>query len=259
MESHAVTSELGQLAQAIAAQAGALIRRRLEEARPAAESKSTPTDLVTATDREAEALIVEAILAARPHDGLLGEEGAARPGTSGFRWVIDPLDGTTNFVYGIPAFAVSIGVERDGVAVAGAVHDVSRAETYAASAGSGAFVNGRALAVSAKRELATALVGTGFGYGADRRAAQAAVVARLLPSVRDIRRVGAAALDLCWVAAGRLDGYYEQGVQAWDIAAGGLIVREAGGRAEWSTHTAPGTYVAAGPALFPLLLGAIRG
>jgi myo-inositol-1(or 4)-monophosphatase len=144
------------------------------------------------------------------------------------RWVVDPLDGTTNFLYGLPAFAVSIGVEVGGRTRVGVVVDAARGETFAAVAGAGARLDGRPLACRAADDLGLALVGTGFAYDADRRARQGAVAAGLLPHVRDLRRVGAAAIDLCWVACGRLDAYYERGLQPWDLAAGALIAAEAG-------------------------------
>jgi myo-inositol-1(or 4)-monophosphatase len=185
--------------------------------------------MVSDADRDAETLIREALAAERPEDGLLGEEGSQAEGASGRRWVVDPLDGTTNYLYGFPAWAVSIALEdAEGVAV-GVVHDPLRGETFAAERGDGARLDGEAIAVSGADELDTALIGTGFGYDAQRRAQQAEVVAKLLPRVRDIRRAGAAALDLCMVACGRLDGYYERGLNAWDWAAGSLICSEAGG------------------------------
>jgi myo-inositol-1(or 4)-monophosphatase len=185
---------------------------------------------VTAADRASERLVVEGIRAARPDDGILGEEGTADSGTSGVRWVIDPLDGTTNFLYGLPAFAVSIAVEVDGTTEVGVVVDAARHETFTAVRGRGAHLDGRRLRVNGADQLATALIGTGFSYDAARRARQGAVVAQVLPLVRDIRRVGAAALDLCWVAAGRLDGFYEKGLAPWDLGAGALIAAEAGAR-----------------------------
>jgi myo-inositol-1(or 4)-monophosphatase len=223
--------DLLTLATEFALEAGALLAKRQPLVRESVDSKSTPTDMVTEVDRASEALLVERILAARPDDGILGEEGAHRTGTSGVRWVIDPLDGTTNYVYGFPAYAVSIGVELDGNAIAGAVHDAARGETYTAARGEGAFLDGRRLAVSSESRLPHALVGTGFAYDPEIRQRQGAVVAHLLPRVRDLRRSGSAALDLCSVAAGRLDAYAEFGLSDWDRSAGMLIVREAGGMA----------------------------
>lgn len=192
------------------------------------ETKSSPTDVVTEMDTAAERLVVDGVRAARPDDGILAEEGASASERTGVRWVIDPLDGTVNYLYGIPDWAVSIAVEVDGEPAVGVVHDPSKGRTYTAVRGRGATCNGRPLQCSTRTDLAQALVGTGFGYAADRRAAQARVLDGVLPKVRDIRRIGAAALDLCSVAAGRLDAFYERGLNPWDLAAGGLIAREAG-------------------------------
>jgi myo-inositol-1(or 4)-monophosphatase len=191
-------------------------------------TKSTTTDLVTSMDRASERHIVDGIRAARPDDAIVGEEGTDRAGTSGVRWVIDPLDGTTNYFYAVPAFAVSIAVEVDGVVVAGVVADPSHRETYAARLGGGATCNGAPIRCTDVDALSHALVGTGFSYESERRARQGRVVAELLPVARDVRRFGAAALDLCWVACGRLDAFYERGLQSWDLAAGALIAAEAG-------------------------------
>ena len=193
------------------------------------DTKSSATDMVSEADREAEAAIAELLGAERPDDGLLGEEGADEHSASGRHWVVDPLDGTTNYLYRFPAWAVSVALEdRDGGLV-GVVHDPVADETFRAERGRGADLNGEPLRVRDSDDLGTALVGTGFGYESDVRAGQAEIVSRVLPRVRDIRRAGAAALDLCFVAAGRLDGYYERGIHHWDFAAGALIVREAGG------------------------------
>ena len=184
--------------------------------------------MATDADLGAQSLIDRRIRQARPHDGWLGEEGAARPGSSGVRWVFDPLDGTTNFVYGIPAYAVSIGVEVDGRVVAGVVHDVAHRQTFTAALGKGARMTGASIAISGNTDLGTALLATGFGYDPARRAEQAAMLTRVLPHIRDIRRGGSAALDLCHVASGQLDGYFEYRLNPWDIAGGGIIAREAG-------------------------------
>jgi myo-inositol-1(or 4)-monophosphatase len=190
--------------------------------------KSSRTDMVSDADRDAEALIRDLLAAERPDDGLLGEEGSLVKGSSGRRWVVDPLDGTTNYLYRFPAWVVSVALEDTGGVLVGVVHDPLHGETFAAARGEGATCNGKAIAVSGADRLDSALIGTGFGYAAERRAAQAEVAARVLPLVRDIRRAGAAALDLCMVACGRLDGYYERGLNAWDWAAGSLIASEAG-------------------------------
>lgn len=196
-----------------------------------AGTKSTPTDIVTAVDKASEARIVDALRSRRPADGILGEEGAGVAGTSGLTWVIDPIDGTTNFVYGYPAYAVSIAAvgTDSGEAIAGAVVDVGRGEVFSASKGGGASLNDTPLALGeGPADLGRALIGTGFSYSREVRAEQAEVLSRLLPVARDIRRGGAAALDLCWAAAGRLDAYYERGTAPWDRAAGMLIAHEVG-------------------------------
>ena len=216
------------LATDVAAKAVELLRGGEERGRATATSKSTATDMVSEMDHASERLIVDALLAARPDDGVLGEEGAARAGTSGLRWVIDPLDGTTNYLYGLPGWNVSIAAEdADGVVV-GVVVDGVRDETFTAVRGGGARRDGDPIGCSDRDDLATALVGTGFGYDVERRRAQGAVVGALLPGVRDVRRLGAAAIDLCSVACGRLDAYYEYGLSWWDLAAGGLVATEAG-------------------------------
>ncbi|MBW3557558.1 MAG: inositol monophosphatase, partial [Actinobacteria bacterium] len=210
---------------------------------------------VSDVDRASERLIDERLSELRPHDGIVGEEGASRPGTSGVSWIIDPLDGTTNFLYGFPEFSVSIAAAVDGKVVAGAVHDPNHAETFVAALGGGATCNGQPLKVEGAPTLATALVGTGFSYDPERRRLQASLLPRLLPEVRDIRRAGAASLDLCWVAAGRLDAYYEWGLQAWDWAAGELVAAEAGARCG---VLADGTRVVAPPHLFDDLVDLIE-
>ncbi|MEO6886462.1 MAG: inositol monophosphatase family protein [Jatrophihabitantaceae bacterium] len=196
-------------------------------------TKSTVTDLVTATDRASERWLVERIVAARPEDAILGEEGAERPGSSGVRWVLDPIDGTVNFVLGLPQYAVSVAAELDGVVVAGAVCNPQTGDLYEAGLGGGAFVerpSEQRTRLTGPRSvpLGQAVVGTGFSYDASRRRRQIAVVAQLLPQIADIRRMGSASLDLCQVAAGRLDAYFEAGLSPWDYAAGALIAAEAG-------------------------------
>ena len=195
-------------------------------------SKSSATDLVSDADRDAEAQIRDTLALERPEDGLLAEEGTNEPGQSGRRWVFDPLDGTVSYLYGYPHWCVSVALEdADGTAV-GAVYDPMRDELFAAERGAGATLGGEPISVRDSTPLERALVATGFGYDAAWRARQAEVVRRLLPSVRDIRRAGSAALDLAWLATGRLDAYYERGLHAWDWAAGSLLVREAGGAVE---------------------------
>ena len=241
-----------QLATGIALEAGALLAERQPQVRGYVGTKSSPTDMVTEVDTASEALIVGLILQARPQDGILAEEGSAREGSSGVRWVIDPVDGTTNFLYGFPAYAVSIAVEEAGEAVAGVVYNAATRELFAAAKGRGATLNGKPIHVSGETDLGKALVATGFGYDPAVRKRQAATLTRLIGDVRDIRRAGSAALDLCSVACGRVDAYYEQGLNAWDHAAGALIVREAGGRTDFLGE--PGfskpCIVAAGPGVF---------
>ena len=217
-----------ELAVSAARDAGAFLLDGMSNVRTSVETKSSPTDMVTEMDRATERRIVDAIRSARPDDGFLGEEGAAEAGGSGVRWIVDPLDGTTNYLYGFPAFGVSIAVEVDGEVEAGVVNDPVHGELYAARRGKGATCNGTPLRVGSPPALATSLIGTGFAYVPERRQWQAEVLARVLPQVRDIRRAGSAAIDLCWVAAGRLDGHYERGLMHWDYAAGALIAAEAG-------------------------------
>ena len=221
--------------------------------------KSSATDPVTDADRAAEAAVVALLSRERPQDALLGEEGTRREGSSGLRWVLDPLDGTVNYTYGIPHSAVSIACERDEGgrwrALVGVVYDPAREETFAAARGAGATLDGEPLHVNDPVAPPTALVATGFSYAAASRARQADLVAGLLPRVRDIRSGGSAALDLCWLAAGRCDAYLEDELRPWDWAAGALIAAEAG-----ASVTAFGDGIlAAGPALhreLSALLGA---
>jgi myo-inositol-1(or 4)-monophosphatase len=220
--------ELRVLAEAVAREAGALLRGAFDGPELRVSSKSTPTDLVSEADHAAERLIRERLSAARPNDGVLGEEGGDHAGTSGVRWVVDPLDGTVNFLFGIPQWAVSIACEDADGALAGVVYDPLRDELFSAERDGVALRDGAPISASTRTDLATALVGTGFGYDAEVRRAQAAVAARLLPDVRDLRRFGSAAVDLAWTACGRLDAYYEHGLNAWDLAAGRLICERAG-------------------------------
>ncbi|MEU3711732.1 inositol monophosphatase family protein [Streptomyces catenulae] len=220
--------ELLQLALEAADRAGRLLR----DGRPAdlgvAATKTSPIDVVTEMDIASEKLITGFLTEHRPHDGFLGEEGASVTGSSGVRWVIDPVDGTVNYLYGLPSWAVSIAAEKDGETVVGVVAAPMRGETYHAVLGGGAFNNGERVRHRPAPPLSQALVGTGFGYLTERRIGQAEVVRALVPQVRDIRRGGSAAIDLCDVACGRLDAYYERGLNPWDLAAGVLIAREAG-------------------------------
>ena len=250
-----MTDALLALAIDLVRQAGALILAGRSSAGDDVTTKTTPTDVVTAMDRAAERLVVDALHAARPDDGVLGEEGGETQGSSGVRWLIDPIDGTVNYLYGLPAYAVSLGAEIDGVMTVGAVFNPAIGELWTAVRGEGAWHEGRRLHGSAVTSLDQAMVATGFGYGAGRRTSQAAIVASLLPEVRDIRRFGAASLDLCYAAAGRFDAYFERGLQPWDLAAGGLIASEAGLQVT-GLCGAPAGYdmvVAAPPALHRIL------
>ncbi|MBA2443009.1 MAG: inositol monophosphatase [Rubrobacter sp.] len=187
-------------------------------------------DLVTEVDGEAERVVLEVLRRVFPNYGVLAEEGGEIPGESELRWIVDPLDGTTNYAHGFPAFAVSIALERAGEVLIGVVHDPISGETYVAERGGGATLNGRTLRVSGTEELLRSLLATGFPYDRSDMPEALELFGRFSKLTQGMRRVGAAALDLCYVAAGRLDGYYESGVKAWDIAAGSLILEEAGGR-----------------------------
>ncbi|GIF97991.1 inositol monophosphatase family protein [Catellatospora citrea] len=222
--------ELLDIAVQVAADAADTARRMRNEAINDVGTKSTATDVVTAADRAVEQQVIAALAARRPGDTVLGEEfgGAGIAGDGGVRWIVDPIDGTVNYLYGLAQYAVSIAAEVDGEVVAGVVRNAATGDTWTAARGHGAWRDGRRLTGSPATELALSLVGTGFGYARERRVHQAAVVAQVLPLVRDIRRMGAAALDLCAAAEGMLDAYYEKGLAEWDMAAGGLIAREAG-------------------------------
>jgi myo-inositol-1(or 4)-monophosphatase len=233
-ESATGAAELADLASSIAQEAAELLLTRRDRV-GAVHTKSSPTDVVTEMDRAAEGLIRNRLAAARPGDAVLGEEGG-QTGAGSVRWIVDPLDGTVNYLYGLPDWAVSIAAEVAGEIVAGAVCVPLRRSLFTAVRGGGAWLesawrSGRQrLACNSGVRLSAALVATGFSYAADQRAAQGRVAAAVLPRVRDIRRSGSAATDLCSVAAGQVDAYYERGVHLWDIAAGGLIAREAGAR-----------------------------
>jgi len=250
--------ELLGLAIKAARGAGALLADRFERPRTGIGTKSSGTDMVSDADRAAEALIVELIGARRPDDAILGEESGASGGGSGLRWVIDPLDGTTNFLFGIPQWAVSIACEDADGALAAVVYDPTRDELFAAARGEGATLNGRAIAVGGALDLARALIATGFAYQPPAREHAARMLVTILPRVRDVRRAGAAALDLAWTACGRLDGYYESPNEPWDVAAGVLLVREAGGlTTSFKTPAGEGT-IAAGPGIFEELASLVR-
>lgn len=274
------------MAETLAAEAAAFVRRRRAEvfggtgsAGPSAavQTKSTPTDPVTVVDTETERFLRDRLAELRSGDPILGEEGGghvdvAANASDTVTWVLDPIDGTVNFVYGIPAYAVSIAAQVGGVSVAGAVADVVAGGVYSAAIGRGAHLTDEtgthALRCSAVDDLSMALLGTGFGYSMQRRAAQAELLAHLLPVVRDVRRIGSAALDLCMIAAGRLDAYYEHGLQIWDCAAGALIAAEAGARVLLPTPAVPialdgstgsaGLVVAAAPGIIDELLAVLK-
>jgi myo-inositol-1(or 4)-monophosphatase len=240
------------LAEAAADEAAAMLADRRSTGRPGVlATKSSPTDVVTEADRAAEAMITARILADRPADRILGEEGGLSEPTgagreSNVRWIVDPLDGTVNYLYGLPDFAVSIAAEVGGTIVAGVVHAPERREVFTAIAGQGAWLRAAGqppvrLRCNTGVHLDRALVATGFGYLAARRKVQGEVVAALLPLVRDIRRAGSAAVDLCSVAAGRVDAYYERGVNYWDFAAGGLVATEAGATLAGLSGRPPGS------------------
>ena len=273
------------LAVGVVTRAGQLVRARAGDAR-AEGTKTSATDLVTDVDRASERLITDALLAARPDDGLLGEEDGERPGTSGVRWVLDPVDGTVNYAYGMPQYAVSLAAELSppdpaadaredadgrsgtrgggeplGDVVVGVVLDVARGRLFTAVAGRGAHVDGRPLRGPGATDLASAMLGTGFSYDPARRRRWGQVLTEVVDQVRDVRRLGSAALDLCAVAEGRLDCYAERDLHAWDLAAAGLVAREAGCRVEGLRGRRPGydLVVAAPPALFDPLHDLLAG
>lgn len=260
-----MSETLLDLARDIAIRAGESALEARRGGVEVAATKSTATDIVTAVDRDTETLIRSLIAESRPDDGILGEEGDTIEGTSGLNWVVDPIDGTVNLLYGIPSWSISVAVVEgaprpaDWSVLAGVVVNPVTGEVFEAAVGGGARGNGRELQVNADVALDRALVATGFGYSAERRLEQAQTLVDLLPRLRDIRRIGSAALDLCSVAAGRLDAFFERGLNPWDHAAGGLIVQEAGGFVG-GLDGAPESdrmFIAAGPGLFERLRSAI--
>ena len=273
-------AHLRSVAEALAGEAAAFVRRRRgevfgpgasAEGNAAVRPKTTPPDPVTIVDTETERLLRDRLAQLRSGDPVLGEEigGPANPADHAagtVTWVLDPIDGTVNFVYGIPAYSVSVAAQIDGVSVAGAVADIMGGRVYSAAAGLGAHVideqGTQPLRCTAVDDLSMALVGTGFAYSRRRRTAQAALVAKILPVVRDVRRIGSAAMDLCMVAAGRLDAYYEHGLHVWDCAAGALIAAEAGARVVVPEPGDPDStaalVVAAAPGIAGQLLAALE-
>jgi myo-inositol-1(or 4)-monophosphatase len=263
--------ELLALAVAVAQSGGRFIRDERPGDVKAAATKSSPTDVVTAMDTACERLVREQLLAARPDDGIVGEEGDDVLGTSGVTWVVDPIDGTVNYLYGIPQYAVCVaavsGDPHDPAGhevLVGCVHSPVLGETWTAVRGAGAYLTldggaPRRLHVNAGVELGQVLLATGFGYESSRRRHQAAVIADLLPRVRDIRRIGSAALDLCSVASGRADAYVERGLKPWDLAAAGLVAREAGALVTGLSDAPAGEdlVVAAGPVVHARLQAAL--
>lgn len=251
--------ELAALAERAARAAGALLLEHAARGFSEVATKSSPTDMVSAADLASEQLIAELLEAERPDDARHGEEGGRHAGTSGLTWVFDPLDGTTNYLYGLPQWAVSIAVEDAEGAVAGCVFDPSRGELFAAARRAGTTLNGRPVRVSGAADLSRSLVATGFAYNRERRVEQARVALGVVAAVRDVRRLGAAALDLAWVACGRLDGYFETGLNPWDIAAGSLLVAEAGGVVTLEPQGDSELIVAAAPAIHARLRGLLAG
>ena len=268
--------QLRSVAETLAAEAAAFVRRRRGEVfgghhhgDDAVATKSSPTDPVTVVDTDTEHLLRQRLGRLRPGDPVLGEEGglgdAPGPDDTAVTWVLDPIDGTVNFVYDVPAYAVSVAARIRGVSVAGAVADVVAERVYSAAVGHGAEVRDEhgsvPLRCNSIDDLSMALLGTGFGYSPRRRAAQASLLAQLLPMVRDVRRMGSAALDLCMVAAGRLDAYYEHGLKVWDYAAGSLIAAEAGARVRMPESEDPtraaGLIAAAAPGIADELTGVL--
>jgi myo-inositol-1(or 4)-monophosphatase len=262
---------LRSIAEQLATEAAEFVLRRRVEVfgspRPGGDAtvraKSTPTDPVTVVDTETERLLRDRLAELRPGEDILGEEEGGPTGRDGLTWVLDPIDGTVNFVYGIENYAVSVAVQRGGVSLAGAVANVPAGLLYSAALGHGAHVRRDGVATSLRSsaavELSMSLVGTGFSYSREERARQAEILTGLLPAVRDVRRIGSAALDLCMVAAGALDAYYEDGVHVWDWAAGALIAAEAGATLQLpAADRTAGRIMAAAPGIAEALADTLR-
>ncbi|WP_305782707.1 inositol monophosphatase family protein [Symbioplanes lichenis] len=249
-------AELLGVAVRIAREAAETARRMRAEAITDVETKSTDTDVVTAADKAVERQVVDALGRERPGESVLGEEyGDSAGGTGRVRWILDPIDGTVNYLYGLPQYAVSLAAEVDGTVVAGVVRNAATGDEWTATLGGGAWRDGRRLGGSARTTLDQSLIATGFGYDAARRRHQGAVLAGLIAEVRDIRRFGAAAIDLCLAAEGAVDAYFEKGLNPWDHAAGGLVAAEAGLRVSGldGAPAGPDMLVAAPPAIFGAL------
>lgn len=221
-------NELLATAERLARQAGLVALEGRRSGAVTADTKSSPTDMVTRYDRECERIIVEGLRKERPDDAIVGEEGTSTPGTSGIEWHIDPIDGTSNFFFDLPAWACSIGARDAEGPLVGAVYLPVLDEMFTATRGGGAFMNGRPIAPRGVTEVSQALLATGFGYDPDKRTAHGGVVARMVGRVRDIRRLGAASVDMCFVACGRLDAYCEGGLNSWDVMAARVVLTEAG-------------------------------
>ena len=233
----------------VATMAADLVRRRLGRSHTV-HTKTTPTDVVTGADVEVEAFIRAELQAATPGAAILGEEGAPVSGSTSIGWIIDPIDGTVNFLYDLPVMSVSIGATINGEVVAGAVVDVVRGEVFRGSAGNGVHRDGVRVAPSTTSVIGDALVGTGFSYSADIRRREGTVVARILPEVGDIRCFGSAALHLCWVACGRLEAFYQEGLKDWDVAAGAFLASEAGAQVELGSEANGALVLAATSGVF---------
>jgi myo-inositol-1(or 4)-monophosphatase len=254
-------ADLLEIAVDGARRAADLLLERFHAPATGVSTKSSPTDLVSDADRDSEALLRALVREHRPEDGILAEEGAGVESRSGLIWIIDPLDATINFLFGIPHWAVSIAVADAAGPIAGVVLNPNLDECFSAARHNGARLNGRPIEVSQESDLTKALIGTGFAYDVETRSLQAQVAARVIPRVRDIRRAGSAALDLAAVAAGRLDGFFEAHLGPWDRAAGELLVRAAGGTVSELPDPVgvEDGVVASGPALHGALRGLVSG
>jgi myo-inositol-1(or 4)-monophosphatase len=250
-------AELAGIAERAARAAAGLVESAYGTADPVGR-KSSPTDVVTQTDLSAEQLVRQVLHEATPSAGILGEEEGTTAAAARVQWVVDPLDGTINFLYAVPLFAVSVAAAVDGEVVAGVVIDVLRDEVFSAHIGGGAFRDGSPIRVSDCASLGQALVATGFSYHAERRAQQGEVAHRLLSQARDIRCFGSAALELCWVACGRLDGYFQRETELWDRAAGALIAREAGAGVVLPAPENDDLVIAASPGVFDELWSVVQ-